>query len=45
MINYVSASSNGNSVPERATANPELLWVRFSDRLEAIGTIGIVRCF
>lgn len=45
MIGYVSASSNGNTVPERAVANPELLWARFSDRLEAIGTIGMVRCY
>ena len=45
MISYVSASSNGNSIPERAITNPEFLWVRFSDRLEAIGTIGMVRCY
>ena len=45
MIKYVSASSNGNQVPERAVSNPELLWPRFSDRLEAIGTIGMVRCY
>ena len=45
MIDYVSASSNGNNVPERAVKNPEFLWVRFSDRLESIGTIGVVRCY
>ena len=45
MISYVSASSNGNQIPERAINNPELLWVRYSDRLEAIGTIGMVRCY
>ena len=44
-ISYVSASDNGNSVPERAKAHPELLWVRYSDRLEAIGTVGAVRCW
>ena len=44
-ISYVSASDNGNQVPKRAKKNPELLWVRFSDRLEAIGTIGAVRCW
>lgn len=44
-ISYVSASDNGNSVPERAQKLPELLWVRYSDRLEAIGTIGAVRCW
>ena len=45
MISYVSASGNGNSVPERCIDQPYLLWPRFSDRLEAIGTIGMVRCF
>ncbi len=45
MISYVSASDNGNKVPERALEHPELLWVRYADRLEAIGTIGAVRCW
>ena len=45
MISYVSASSNGNQIPERAQQHPELLWVRWADRLEAIGTIGAVRCW
>ena len=45
MISYVSASDNGNSVPERGQQHPELLWVRWADRLEAIGTIGAVRCW
>ena len=45
MISYVSASGNGNSVPEAALSKPYLLWPRYSDRLEAIGTIGMVRCF
>ena len=45
MIDYVSASKNGNSVPEEALETPEVLWVRFCDRLEAIGTIGVVRCY
>lgn len=45
MISYVSASGNGNSVPERCIEKPYLLWPRFSDRLEAIGTIGMVRCY
>ena len=45
MISYVSASDNGNTVPERALTNPEFLWVRYADRLEAIGTIGAVRCY
>ena len=45
MISYVSASDNGNAVPKRAQKNPEFLWTRYSDRLEAIGTIGAVRCW
>ena len=45
MISMVSASGNGNKVPPEAIENPELLWVRFCDRLEAIGPIGAVRCY
>jgi hypothetical protein len=44
MISLVSASDNGNTVPKRAQKHPELLWPRYSDRLEAIGAIGAVRC-
>ncbi len=44
-ISYVSASGNGNSVPPRCVDNHELLWVRFCDRLEAIGTVGAIRCY
>jgi len=44
MINLVSASVNGNTVPEKAREDPTLLWPRFCDRLEAIGTVGAVRC-
>ena len=45
VIDLVSASDNGNSIPERCMQNPELLWVRFCDRLEAVGKIGVVRCY
>ena len=45
MISYVSASGNGNKVPGSAVGDPTLLWPRFCDRLEAIGTIGAVRCY
>lgn len=45
MISYVSASGNGNKVPERAIGDPSLLWPRFCDRLEAIGLVGAVRCY
>jgi len=45
MISYVSASSNGNTVPTIARSNPTFLWPRFCDRLEAIGVVGAVRCY
>lgn len=32
-------------MPEEAKTRPEMLWVRWCDRLEAIGTIGAVRCY
>jgi uncharacterized protein len=44
-INMVSTSDNGNSIPPMAKKIPELLWVRFCDRLEAVGKIGVVRCW
>ena len=45
MIRLVSCSKNGNSYPERAILEPEILWPRWADRLEAVGEIGIARCF
>merc|ERR1719369_1903141 len=45
MISYVSASVNGNSVPDRAKTDPQLLWPRYCDRLESIGPVGAVRCW
>lgn len=45
MIELCSASKNGNTVPDDAVLNPELLWVRWCDRLEAIGIIGAIRCY
>ena len=44
-ISLVSCSKNGNSFPETAEQHPEILWPRWSDRLEASGEIGIARCF
>jgi len=45
MISLVSFSKNGNHVPEVAVKHPYMLWPRFSDRLEAIGTTGAIRCW
>ena len=44
-ISYVSASANGNSVSAAARADPLLLYPRHADRLEAIGEVGVVRCW
>ena len=45
MIDLVSCSANGNSCPSAAAEHPELLWPRWADRLEAVGEIGVVRCY
>lgn len=45
MISYVSASANGNRIPPRARIFPWLLIPRYADRLEAAGTIGVIRCY
>ncbi|KAL3903271.1 MAG: hypothetical protein SGPRY_011744 [Prymnesium sp.] len=47
MIEWVGCSENGNSVPPEVVADGSyhLLIPRWSDRLEAVGAIGVVRCF
>jgi hypothetical protein len=45
MISYVSATINGNIIPEIAIKHPEFLWPRFADRLESLGYIGIARTY
>ncbi|MCK9607786.1 MAG: hypothetical protein M0R33_15190 [Methylomonas sp.] len=42
-ISYVSASKNGNMIPPEAMKHPWVLWVRYCDRIEAVGVIGIQR--
>jgi uncharacterized protein len=44
-IGYVSCSANGNSCPQECVDAPELLWPRWADRLEAVGEIGVARCY
>ena len=47
MIGLVSCSKNGNNVPESIIQNQDyhLLIPRWADRLEAVGAIGVVRCY
>ncbi len=42
MIDLVSCSKNGDSMPKEL---PEYYYPRYADRLEAIGQIGIKRCY
>lgn len=46
MISWVGCTGNGNSVPPEieATEQYHLLIPRWSDRLEAVGRIGVIRC-
>ena len=47
MIDCVSCSKNGNSVPQRIEALGEYHWLipRWADRIEAVGAQGVVRCY
>jgi uncharacterized protein len=47
MISLVSCSKNGNDVPDSIKKSGEfsLLIPRWADRLEAVGAVGLVRCF
>jgi uncharacterized protein len=47
MIEWVSCSKNGNDVPKSIQESGEYfrLIPRWSDRLEAVGVVGVVRCF
>jgi uncharacterized protein len=45
MIGWVSCSVNGNSCPPEAVDEPDLLWPRWADRLEAVGHRGVYRCW
>lgn len=45
MISYVSTSQNGDNIPIHCYEYPELLWVRWADRIEACGVKGILRCW
>lgn len=45
MINLVSASTNKDIIPDNIKDKLWMLIPRYSDRLEAIGNIGIKRCY
>lgn len=45
MISLVSSSVNGDHVPEECKEKPWLLYPRHADRLEAIGQVGVWRCY
>lgn len=45
LIDFVSCSKNHNTIPKEAIDHPEYLYVRYADRLEALGEIGAERCY
>ena len=45
MVSYVSSSENGDTIPKNAIENPWLLYPRHADRIEAIGKVGMIRCY
>jgi uncharacterized protein len=45
MVSLVSSSKNGDRIPEDAMTNEWLVYPRYADRLEAIGIIGVERCY
>ncbi|KAL7535649.1 hypothetical protein ACHAXR_006641 [Thalassiosira sp. AJA248-18] len=47
MISWTGCSENGNSIPPEIeeTHHYHLLIPRWSDRLEAVGRIGVIRCY
>ena len=45
MVDLVSCSKNGDNIPEDIKDKLWMLIPRYADRLEAIGMIGIIRCY
>jgi uncharacterized protein len=47
LISWVSCSENGNSVPDGVASTGNYYWLipRWADRLEAVGSRGVLRCY
>lgn len=48
MISLVSCSKNGDNIPVEIQKNPRKEWMlypRYADRIEALGLVGIKRCY
>ncbi len=45
MVSLVSSASNGDRIPEDVIGKEWMLIPRYADRIEAIGLVGIERCF
>jgi len=45
MVSIVSASKNGDRIPEEIKDKEWMLIPRYADRIEAIGIIGVERCY
>jgi uncharacterized protein len=45
MVSIVSASKNGDRIPRCVRDKPWMLIPRYADRIEAIGIIGVERCY
>lgn len=45
MVELVSSSKNGDNIPDDVKGKEWMLYPRYADRLEAIGLIGVQRCY